>query len=285
MFQTFRLNRIKCLILFLLCIFFTPNIKALVSSTDEFYVNDYANILSEETKNYIIDKSQKLDNLDDTQVVVVTVKNLEGLDIESYANQLFRNFEIGSEETNKGLLLLISLEDRTFRVEVGYGLEGILPDGKTARIQDTYIVPYLESESWDEGIKNGYDAFIKEIVTLNNLDLDFDEPTEEVENEDSNFFFEAIVFIGVICGAIIRMLSKDKKKLYQKIYLLIWGIIMLLGIFFFTNIIVSMIINLIAFLLALCGIHVNVSGGGTSSSRRTSGKGGSSGGGGSTRKF
>lgn len=284
----YRLNRIKnylILLLLLVSFGFFTNVEALVKPTSEFYVNDYANILSSETEEYIIKKSKELDNLDDTQVVVVTVKNLEGLDIESYANQLFRNFEIGSEETNKGLLLLISLEDRTFRVEVGYGLEGILPDGKTARIQDTYIVPYLESESWDEAIKNGYDAFIKEIVTLNNLDLDFDEPTEEVENEDSNFFFEAIVFIGVICGAIIRMLSKDKKKLYQKIYLLIWCIIMLLGIFFFTNIIVSMIINLIAFLLTLCGIHVNVSGGGTSSSRRTSGKGGSSGGGGSSRSF
>lgn len=283
MYQTFRSNRIKFLILFLLCISFIPNIKALVSPTDEFYVNDYANILSEETENYIINKSEQLDNLDDTQIVVVTVQNLEGLDIESYTNQLFRDFEIGSSEDNKGLLLLVSLDERLFRVEVGYGLEGILPDGKTGRIQDTYIIPYLENQEWDVGIKNGYDAFVKEIVTINNLQLDYDEPIEE--NEGSNFMFEATVFIGIIFGCIIRIFPKDKKKLYQKIYLLIWGIITALAIFLFSNMIFALIINLIAFLLALCGVNVGISGSEKSSSRGVSGKGGSSGGGGSTRKF
>ena len=65
----------------------------------------------------------------------------------------------------------MALEERQFRVEVGYGLEGILPDGKTGRFQDEYIIPYLKNNNWDEGIKNGYDAFYKEIVTLNNLNV------------------------------------------------------------------------------------------------------------------
>ena len=143
-FQKFRLNRIKYLILILLYMAFTPSVKAMVSPTNDFYINDYANILSSETENYILNKSIALNNVDGTQIVVVTVPDLEGMSLEDYATQLFRNFGIGDKNKNNGLLLLLALEERQFRVEVGYGLEGILPDGKTGRFQDEYIIPYLK---------------------------------------------------------------------------------------------------------------------------------------------
>ena len=140
--------------------------------------------------------------------------NLEGMSLEDYATKLFRNFGIGDKEKNNGLLLLLALEERQFRVEVGYGLEGILPDGKTGRFQDEYIIPYLKDNKWDEGIKNGYDAFYKEIVTLNNLDIEYNEPIEDVIDSDLSetilpILFPFIIFIGIICGSII---SKSKKK-------------------------------------------------------------------------
>mgnify|MGYP003300435229 CR=1 FL=1 len=60
-----------------------------------------------------------------------------------FFNKLFNSFGIGDEDKNNGLLLLLALEEREFRVEVGDGLSGILPDGKTGRFQDDYIIPYL----------------------------------------------------------------------------------------------------------------------------------------------
>ena len=213
-FQKFHLNRIKYLILVLLSITFISNVKAIVQPTNNFYINDYANILSSEIEEYILKKSVQLDDSDGTQIVVVTVPNLEGMSLEDYATKLFRNFGIGDKEKNNGLLLLLALEERQFRVEVGYGLEGILPDGKTGRFQDEYIIPYLKDNKWDEGIKNGYDAFYKEIVTLNNLDIEYNEPIEDVIDSDLSetilpILFPFIIFIGVICGSII---SKSKKK-------------------------------------------------------------------------
>lgn len=115
----------------------------LVTPTSKFYVNDYANLLTEDTKQYIIQTNQKLEEKTGAQIVVVTVQNLEGMTIEQYANELFRKFGIGDKDKNNGLLLLCSYQDRKFRVEVGYGLEGILNDGKTGRMQDEYIIPYL----------------------------------------------------------------------------------------------------------------------------------------------
>lgn len=158
----YLLNRIKFLILFLLLGIL--NVNAIVSPTKEFYVNDYANILSSETEKYIIDKSSQLANIDGTQIVVVTVNNLEGDTIENYANTLFRNFGIGDKTKNNGLLLLLALEERQFRVEVGYGLEGILPDGKTGRFQDTYIIPYLKIINGMKVLKMVMMHFIKRLL-------------------------------------------------------------------------------------------------------------------------
>lgn len=89
------------------------------------------------------------------QIVVVTVKSLEGQSIEEYATELFRKFGIGDSQKNNGVLLLCSTGDRLFRIEVGYGLEGTLTDGKTGRIQDQYIIPYLKNNNYNDGIKNG----------------------------------------------------------------------------------------------------------------------------------
>ena len=137
---------------------------AVVTPNAEFYVKDDANVLSEETEDYIMQTNIDLEQKTGAQIVVVTIPSLEGESIEEYANELFRAWGIGSKEKNNGLLLLCSTGDRLFRVEVGYGLEGILPDGKTGRMQDEYIIPYLKENNYDEGIRNGYSAFLQEIA-------------------------------------------------------------------------------------------------------------------------
>lgn len=136
----------------------------IVKPTSQFYVNDYANILSSETEQYIMNTNVELQKKTGAQIVVVTVKSLEGKSIEDYANELFNSWGIGDKTKENGLLLLCSYGDRQFRVEVGYGLEGKLPDGKTGRMQDEYIIPYLKENKFDEGIKNGYSAFLKEVA-------------------------------------------------------------------------------------------------------------------------
>jgi len=104
--------------------------------TSNFYVNDFADILSADTEQAIMDASVPLAQQTGAQIVVVTIDTMDGQDIETYANTLFREWGIGDAKKNNGLLLLIAYEDRQSRVEVGYGLEGALNDGKTGRIQD-----------------------------------------------------------------------------------------------------------------------------------------------------
>ena len=79
------------------------------------------------------------------ELAVVTVSDLGGLVIEDYADKLFRRFGIGAAGKDNGLLLLFSRDDRAVRIEVGYGLEGAIPDAKASRILDLSALPYIRN--------------------------------------------------------------------------------------------------------------------------------------------
>lgn len=286
MFQMFHLNRIKYLILTFLFITFIPSVKAIVNPTSDFYVNDYANILSSETKNYIMDKSIKLNNVDGTQIVVVTVKDLDGSSIEDYAVDLFRKFGIGDSKKNNGILILVSVSDRRLRIEVGYGLEGIINDGKAGRIRDEYMIPYLRNDDWNNGIKNGYDAIYTEIVKGNNLDIEYSEPVN-VEEKDYSLYFVLSLVLGALLGIFIRPLKK------KNIFTIIYAVLLTILSIIFNEFIVFFGFNFFSYMMSTYadiqiapGYHGGRGGfGGGSSFGGFSGGGGSSGGGGASGSF
>lgn len=278
----------KIIFTFLTFVLFIINVEALVDPMSNFYVNDYANILSEETENEIQSMSVQLSNTDGTQMVVVTVEDLEGLSVEEYANQLFNKFGIGEADSDNGLLILVSRDDRKIRVEVGYGLEGVINDGKAGRYLDAYAVPYLKNDEWDKGIFNVYNALYKEIVTQNNLQLEYTEPTGELEeSEDSiHVFMMFSLFIGYIIGTFIRATSFKEAGL-KKIVILIGAVIVI----FIANFLIGLLANIIfAFALGIVFGIFGVSFSGSSSGGRSGGGGfrgggGRSGGGGASRGF
>ena len=288
-FLKFHSNRIIYLILIFLSLTFISNVKAIVSPTINFYVNDYANIIDSETEEYILNKSVALNNVDGTQIVVVTVPSLDGMSLEDYSLELFRSFGIGDEEKNNGLLILIAKEERLSRIEVGYGLEGILPDGKTGRFQDIYMIPYFKEDNFSEGIRNGYDAFYSEIVKLNNLDLEYTNPKS---TNNSELF--GITILGIFSGIVLGVISRYTKK--RDKFSLVYGIVFLILFFLLPNYFGALITNLFAyFFTAYASIDMlyfftffggRGSGGGfNGTSGGFSGGGGSTLGGGSSRHF
>jgi uncharacterized protein len=96
--------------------------------------------------------------------------------IEDYATGLFRKWGIGSKEKNNGVLILIAYKNpsslKKSRIEVGYGLEGALPDAKTGRIQDDYMIPYFKDGDYSSGILNGYAVICSEVAKEYNVTLD-----------------------------------------------------------------------------------------------------------------
>jgi len=131
----------------------------------DIYTQDFAGLLSKEQKAEINQMAARLDDATGAQIAVLTVKSLNGTDIQSFANQAFREYELGDAEKNNGVLLVIDIESRELWVEVGYGLEGALPDGKVGRILDEYTVPYAKKDQFDLAILNTMKVFYQEIAT------------------------------------------------------------------------------------------------------------------------
>ena len=196
---------------------------AVVSPTTNFYVNDYAGILSEETKQYILSTNIDLERKTGAQIVVVTVKSLEGITIEEYANKLFNTWKIGDDVKNNGLLLLCATDERQFRVEVGYGLEGDLPDGKTGRMQDEYIIPYLKNNNYDEGIKNGYNAFLTEVAGVYGVTIEGIQVAFKNESTKMEMGFQSLSVLYPFCilatAISFRYFLRKKTRLTFIIYL------------------------------------------------------------------
>src|ERR1700749_2138878 len=109
------------------------------------------------------DFETKLKDLEDKsgiQLVVATVKSLEGSDIETYANELFRFWKLGQAQKNNGVLLVVAPNEHKVRIEVGYCLEGTLPDALSSVIISSAIVPRFKAGDFSGGIERGVDGIV-----------------------------------------------------------------------------------------------------------------------------
>jgi uncharacterized protein len=115
------------------------------------YVNDFAGVLSPGTLASLNALCAQADRLAHAQIAVVTVKSLDGEPIENFATALEDKWKVGKKGTDRGLLLILATDDRKYRIEVGYGLEGILPDGRVGDIGRA-MVPYLRQNDYDGAV-------------------------------------------------------------------------------------------------------------------------------------
>jgi len=119
------------------------------------YVNDGAGLLSPQGKAELESKLAQLEKDTTAQVFVATVKSLEGYSIEDYANRLFEKWKVGQKDKDNGVLLLVALDDRKMWIEVGYGLEPVITDGRAGRIRDADVIPMFKKDDYEGGIKAG----------------------------------------------------------------------------------------------------------------------------------
>lgn len=131
--------------------------------TNDFFVNDFAGVLTEEDKSELMKIGENLFVKTGAQVVVVTVETLDGADASEYALELGRKWGVGNKEENNGVVLLLSVSERKVTIQVGYGLEGRLTDGKTGRILDNYAIPYLKNNDFSTGLTEAYKAIVSEV--------------------------------------------------------------------------------------------------------------------------
>lgn len=109
------------------------------------YVNDFANVIQVDIERQITAICQELEQKTGAEIAVVTISSIGEEDYMDYANRLFEAWGIGKRGQDNGVLIFNAIQERKIKIEVGYGLEGLLPDGLTGQILDDYAIPYLRN--------------------------------------------------------------------------------------------------------------------------------------------
>jgi uncharacterized protein len=187
------------------------SIDSLPKPTD--YVSDDAHVLSADAIAKLDSLCAQLDHsAANSQIAVVTVQTMNGDDAADYANQLEDKWKIGRKGTDKGVLVLLAVGDHKYRIDVGYGLEGILNDAKVGDI-GRGMIPYLRASDYDSAVTSAVGQVANVIaadanVTLTNEPVPAEEPAPPVQH---GFGFGKVIFLLILLmffggGSIFRML-------------------------------------------------------------------------------
>jgi uncharacterized protein len=133
----------------------------------DIYVQDFADVLSENEEIQLKNIGRSIDDQTTSQIAVLTVDSIGESSIEEYSVEAYRKFGLGTEENDNGVLLVIAMQEKKIRIEVGYGLEGTIPDGKAGRILDEYAIPHLQNDQPNLAVMNTYQALANEVSGTN----------------------------------------------------------------------------------------------------------------------
>ncbi len=242
----FSLKPIVGLFLWLICLYAiaTPNFPELTGR-----VVDQANILSSVIEIELKQLLETHENKTSNQLVVVTLKSLEGYAIDDYGYQLGRHWGIGQKDKNNGALLIIAPNERKVRIEVGYGLEDTLTDALSSYIINQNIVPYFKKNDFDTGVLNGTKNIIK---SLNQEPNEYN-PKQKSRTKPgigSSIFtliplFVPLIFIGEI------FTSRKRGNFFRSLSL--GGFFGLLAWAITTSIVISLGVFAVIFIMSLFG--------------------------------
>jgi uncharacterized protein len=124
-------------------------------------VNDFANVIDANTEADIDRQLDLLEQKTSSEIAVATIKSLGDMSVEEYANKLFKEWGVGRAKQDNGVLVLVAPNDRKIRIEVGYGLEGVLPDGLAGEVIRDQFTPKFKSDDYSGGIKDGVDRLVQ----------------------------------------------------------------------------------------------------------------------------
>jgi uncharacterized protein len=136
------------------------------------YVSDFARALDTQSRAQLEDYCGRVERVTGVQIALVTLDSLDGQPVEDVANALFRKWGVGHKGKDEGVMLLLAIKDRRDRIEVGYGLEPILPDGFVGGIQRE-VQPLLRQNAYGPAMFRAAEAMGSRIAEAKGVSLDF----------------------------------------------------------------------------------------------------------------
>ncbi|MDO8716187.1 MAG: TPM domain-containing protein [Dehalococcoidales bacterium] len=192
------------------------------------FVNDYAGLLLAGGKNQLESRLVKLEKDTSAELAVVTVVKLEETTIEEYAVGLFNDWGIGKSDKDNGVLLIMSLTDREVWIEVGYGLEPVITDGRAGRILDDKVIPSFRTGDYEQGITDGVIALEEYIRNGTPPSLIEENPFQRLLD---NFSLPEplVIFIVIISIYILGFMARTKSIWLGGIWGFIMGLVLGFG--------------------------------------------------------
>jgi uncharacterized protein len=142
-----------------------------IPGTPDRHVMDLAGVLDDGVKTKLDGYLRELEQKTTAQVVVLTVESLEGRSIEEFSLDVAERWKLGQKGKDNGVLILIALKDRKYRFEIGYGLEGVLPDSLVGSIGRQYIVPFFRKGDYSSGAAAAVLAVANEIAKQSGVEI------------------------------------------------------------------------------------------------------------------
>ena len=147
------MKKALALLLFAFCFCFALNFNE--------QINDEAHIFSQNERDELSNLVQNFEHNSTTQIAIVTLNSLENKSIEELSLEIARGYKLGQKEDNNGVLLVVAPNEKKVRIEVGYGLEGVLTDAISSQIINSVMIPQFKNGKMSEGVKDGVLAIIK----------------------------------------------------------------------------------------------------------------------------
>src|SRR5258707_9620185 len=161
------------------------------------YVNDFAGVLSQSSKYNLENLCTQVDRQAHAQIAVVTIKTLDNdQPIDEFATALEDKWKVGKKGTDRGVLMLVVMNPRKYRIEVGYGLEGILNDAKVGDIGRA-MVPSLSQGDYNTGITLGVQQIARIIAADAGVTLNVTQPVHQSHRQQAP---AQISFVQLLLG-------------------------------------------------------------------------------------
>lgn len=157
------------------------------------WITDPLNLIGQEYTQKISQIAEQLQENTGAQLAVAAVRTTRPLDTKAYAVELFRRWGIGEKGKDNGLLILFAAKERRIEVEVGYGLEGIIPDGYVGSVLDQYVIPSFKDKDYGKGIYLAVAAFADKINKEYSAN-----PRTKFEQVNVNILSVAVAFSVII---------------------------------------------------------------------------------------
>ncbi len=186
-------------------------------------VNDFAGVIPPDYKNRMEGLAREVLEKTGTAIVVATVQTLGDNELNDYVNSLYKAWGIGKKGEDKGVLIFLALKERKFRIETGYGVEGILPDGLVGEIRDKYVIPYLKQGDYGKGLSNAMTAVAYIVAKDANVSLTGGAPVSRPREKKVNQGISILPLIILLLILIPLLGTRQGRQMLPWLLLLLFS--------------------------------------------------------------